>query len=738
MVCDPIPPWGIVGRMADMTLEIEGMSCASCVAKVERALNEVDGVDATVNLATKTARARVPAADVSSDLLIEAVERAGYHAHLPGAAAAEESAGVSLGVRLLISTALAVPVVAISMVRALQFDNWQWVVAALATPAALWGGWPLHRGALEALRRHTATMDTLVSIGVLTAWLWSMYALLLGDAADPHMRMAFELIPDREAASSHLYFEVAAALPVFVLTGRWLEHRATASAGDALRALAGLQPSTVAIVDGPGSLEQSVPIAALQRDMLFVSRPGERIATDGEVVEGTSAVDESMLTGEPVPVDKGPGDRVTGGTITADGRLVIRATAVGSETRLSQITELVEQAQSSKANVQRLADRIAARFVPVMLTVALATLVAWLLAGESTAFAISAAVAVLVIACPCALGLATPTALMVGTGRAAGLGILIRGPEVLEQSKQIDTVLLDKTGTLTTGVMTVRTLSPAGSVTEDELLAVAAATEAGSAHPIGLSIRRAAEERGLQLPDADGFRAEHGVGVSATVGEHGTVRIGRLQSPSGDALATVVEVVGASGPMGTIALSDTLKPTSIAAVNEFKELGVTPVLLSGDRESAARAAADEAGIDEVIAEVAPEQKAAVVRRLQADGSRVAMVGDGVNDAPALAQSDLGIAIGDGSDAAIAASDMTLVTGDLRAAADGMRLARRTLRTIHQNLGWALGYNLAMVPLAALGLLNPLLAGIAMTFSSVSVVTNSLRLRSVPLSRETAR
>ena len=454
--------------MADITLEIEGMSCASCVSRVEKALNEVDGVDATVNLATHSARANVTSAEATAERLIAAVEQAGYHARLRGAQASQARAGVSLGTRLLVSVALALPVVVISMVPSLQWDSWQWPVAALATPAALWGGWPLHRGAIKSLRHRAATMDTLVSIGILAAWLWSMYALVLGDAGDPQMRMAFELIPDRSDASMHLYFEVAAALPVFVLTGRWLEHRATASAGDALRALAGLQPDTVAVVDSPTSLEQSVPIDALQRDMLFVSRPGERIATDGEVVLGNSAVDESMLTGEPVPVDKAPGDHVTGGTITSDGRLVIRATAVGSDTRLSQITQLVEQAQAGKADVQRLADRIAARFVPAMLLVALGTLVAWLLAGEPAAFAVSCAVAVLVIACPCALGLATPTALMVGTGRAAGLGILIRGPEVLEQSRRLDTALLDKTGTLTTGVMSVTGTQPSPDVSEDE------------------------------------------------------------------------------------------------------------------------------------------------------------------------------------------------------------------------------------------------------------------------------
>lgn len=720
--------------MADITLEIEGMSCASCVSRVEKALNEVDGVDATVNLATHSARANVTSAEATTERLIAAVEQAGYHARLRGAQASQTRAGVSLGTRLLVSVALALPVVVISMVPSLQWDSWQWPVAALATPAALWGGWPLHRGAIKSLRHRAATMDTLVSIGILAAWLWSMYALVLGDAGDPQMRMAFELIPDRSDASMHLYFEVAAALPVFVLTGRWLEHRATASAGDALRALAGLQPDTVAVVDSPTSLEQSVPIDALQRHMLFVSRPGERIATDGEVVLGNSAVDESMLTGEPVPVDKAPGDHVTGGTITSDGRLVIRATAVGSDTRLSQITQLVEQAQAGKADVQRLADRIAARFVPVMLLIALGTLVAWLIAGEPAAFAVSSAVAVLVIACPCALGLATPTALMVGTGRAASLGILIRGPEVLEQSRRLDTALLDKTGTLTTGEMSVSGIRPSPGVTEDELLSVAAAVEAGSAHPIALAIRRAAEDRALAVPSAHGFRAEHGVGVSATVDGRGAVRIGRQVAQSGDQTATLVEVATDSGMLGTIALTDKLKPTSPAAIAELKALGIEPVLLSGDREAVARQIASEAGIERVIAEVAPEEKAAVVSQLQQAGQQVAMVGDGVNDAPALAQADLGIAVGGGSDAAIAASDLTLVTGDLRAAADGVRLARRTLRTIHQNLGWALGYNVAMVPLAALGLLNPLLAGIAMAFSSVSVVTNSLRLKSIPLSR----
>ncbi len=720
--------------MADITLEIEGMSCASCVSRVEKALNEVDGVDATVNLATHSARANVTSAEATAERLIAAVEQAGYHARLRGAQASQARAGVSLGTRLLVSVALALPVVVISMVPSLQWDSWQWPVAALATPAALWGGWPLHRGAIKSLRHRAATMDTLVSIGILAAWLWSMYALVLGDAGDPQMRMAFELIPDRSDASMHLYFEVAAALPVFVLTGRWLEHRATASAGDALRALAGLQPDTVAVVDSPTSLEQSVPIDALQRDMLFVSRPGERIATDGEVVLGNSAVDESMLTGEPVPVDKAPGDHVTGGTITSDGRLVIRATAVGSDTRLSQITQLVEQAQAGKADVQRLADRIAARFVPAMLLVALGTLVAWLLAGEPAAFAVSCAVAVLVIACPCALGLATPTALMVGTGRAAGLGILIRGPEVLEQSRRLDTALLDKTGTLTTGEMSVSGIRPSPGVTEDELLSVAAAVEAGSAHPIAIAIRRTAEDRALEVPAAQGFRAVHGVGMSATVDGRGAVRIGRQVAQSGDQTATLVEVATDSGMLGTIALTDKLKPTSPAAIAELKALGIEPVLLSGDREAVARQIASEAGIERVIADVAPEEKAAVVSQLQQAGQQVAMVGDGVNDAPALAQADLGIAVGGGSDAAIAASDLTLVTGDLRAAADGVRLARRTLRTIHQNLGWALGYNVAMVPLAALGLLNPLLAGIAMAFSSVSVVTNSLRLKSIPLSR----
>ena len=690
-------------------LAIGGMTCASCAARVERMLNKVGGVTATVNYATEKAQVSYPS-ELSVDDLRAVVEAAGYSARLPEPEEPDETP--TLRKRLLLSAVLTVPLIALAMVPAWQFDYWQWVSLVLAAPVVTWGAWPFHRAAAVNLRHVTATMDTLISLGVIAAVAWSLYALFFGMAGEIGMRHGFELI-GRGTAGDSLYFEVAAAVTTFILAGRYFEARSKRRAGAALRALMSLGAKDVTVLrDGE---ERLIPVENLQVDDVFVARPGEKIATDGVVTEGSSAVDASMLTGESVPVEAGPGDAVTGATVNVGGRLLVRATRVGADTRLAQMARLVEAAQTGKAEVQRLADRVSAVFVPVVVFAALATLVVWLATGGSSEQAFTAAVAVLIIACPCALGLATPTALLVGTGRGAQLGILIKGPEVLESTRRVDTVVLDKTGTVTTGRMT---LVEGGG----EVLRLAGAVEAASEHPIGRAIADAARERFGPLPAVTEFRSTAGVGVTGVVEGRG-VTVGRAE---GDGIT--VGVTWDGEVRGRLVLADTIKPTSARAVAELRELGLKPVLLTGDNAGTARAIAAEAGIDEVVAEVLPEGKVDVVKRLQAEGRVVAMVGDGVNDAAALAQADLGLAMGTGTDAAIEASDLTLVRGDLRVAADAIRLARRTLATIKGNLFWAFAYNVAALPLAALGLLNPMIAGAAMACSSAFVVSNSLRLR----------
>jgi P-type Cu+ transporter len=730
-------------------LPITGMTCASCANRIERKLNKLDGVTASVNYATEKATVDYDPAAVDPRELIVAVEAAGYQAVLPSAepsgsaAAADVDETAPLRQRLLVSLALTLPVLLLAMVAPLQFDNWQWLTLTLAAPVVVWGAWPFHRAAWTNLKHATATMDTLISVGVLAAFGWSLYALFLGDAGDPGMRMSFDLIPDSAGGTHEIYLEVAAAVTVFILAGRYFEARAKRRAGVALTALLELGAKDVAILDAEDA-ERRVPVERLAVGDRFVVRPGEKVATDGVVEQGVSAVDQSLLTGEPVPVEKQPGDEVAGATVNAGGRLVVRATKVGADTALAQIARLVTDAQSGKAPVQRLADRISGVFVPVVIGLAVATLGFWIGAGQDATFAFSAAVAVLIIACPCALGLATPTALLVGTGRGAQLGLLIKGPEILESTRKVDTIVLDKTGTVTTGRMSLVDVVTAPGTSRAEALRLVGALEHASEHPIARAIAAAARDELGALPAVAGFSNRAGVGVEGVVDGHGVIAGRRALladwamrlAPELEAAIADAERRGrtaiAAGWDGraraVLVVADAVKPTSAEAVARLRRLGLRPVLLTGDNEATARAVAAEVGIDDVIAEVLPADKADVVRRLQADGRVVAMAGDGVNDAPALAQADLGLAIGTGTDVAIEASDLTLVSGDLRAAADAIRLSRATLRTIKQNLGWAFGYNIAALPLAAAGLLNPLLAGLAMALSSISVVANALRLR----------
>lgn len=734
-----------------LELSIGGMTCASCANRVERKLNKLDGVSATVNYATEKARVEIPEG-YDPDLLVAEVEKAGYTAQLPEPPAADaETQGSdgeeqpdreleSLRQRLIGAVILSVPVIIISMIPALQFPNWQWLMLTLTAPVVVWCGYPFHKAAWTNLKHGATTMDTLISLGTISAFLWSLYALFFGTAGETGMTHGFELTPSQGSGEGNIYLEVAAGVIMFVLLGRYFEKKSKREAGSAMRALMDMGAKDVAVLRN--GAEVRIPIGQLKVGDEFVVRPGEKIATDGEVISGASAVDASMLTGESVPVEVEVGDKVTGATVNAGGRLAVRATRVGSDTQLAQMARLVEEAQTGKADVQRLADRISGIFVPIVIVIAVVTLIGWLVTGHSATMAFTAAVAVLIIACPCALGLATPTALLVGTGRGAQLGILIKGPEVLEQTKTVDTIVLDKTGTVTTGVMTLEDVHVSGT-DKQTLLSRAGSLEDASEHPIAKAIADGAREELGELLPVDNFANREGHGVAGTVdgkdvlvgkpsmlAEKG-MELGELEQPfitAQEAGKTVVAAGWDGQVRGVLVVADQVKATSAQAISQLKELGLETILLTGDNDRVAQQIAGQVGIDEVISEVLPQDKVDTVKSLQESGKVVAMVGDGVNDAPALAQADLGLAMGTGTDVALEAADIALIRGDLRSAADAIRLSRKTLGTIKGNLFWAFAYNTLAIPFAALGMLNPMLAGAAMAFSSVFVVSNSLRLR----------